>query len=316
MRKRLLIFLAAILSFCISVPAFSQANSKKRMPSLKHVYRQTPAKNTLFIVISKKHQRLYVCSKQGGDTVIVCTYSVCLSKNLGNKQRRGDMKTPESPKGRPFTITQIQDASTWRHNFGDGNGNILAYGHWFLRLLTPGHSGIGIHGSTNNEEKVPGRWSEGCIRLRDVDIEHLKENYAYKGMPVIIQAENEDSLPFKVRPEKKNAAAEIEDSIANDSLKADTAEVYEEVDITEADEGAEKVIQVFENEKEVAVKMDGVYLLVQPMPSSAIMKDQEGNEIVLKKGDILKTTGETENYYRINYNGREGYVPKNLVEIK
>lgn len=203
MRKNLLILLAAILTFGISVPAFSQANSNKRMPSLKHVYCQTPAKNTLFIVISKKYTRLSVYGKQGGDTVLVCTYPVCLSLNKGNKQRRGDMKTPESPKGKPFIITQIQDASTWRHNFGDGRGNILAYGHWFLRLLTPGHSGIGIHGSTNNEDKVPGRRSEGCIRLRDVDIEHLKDNYAYKGMPVIIQAENDEPMPFEVRAKKK-----------------------------------------------------------------------------------------------------------------
>ncbi len=186
MRKNLLILLAAILTFGISVPAFSQAQSKQ----------QRPAKNSLFIVISKKYTRLSVYGKQNGDTVLVRTYPVCLSKNKGNKQRRGDMKTPESPKGKPFKITQIQDASNWRHNFGDGRGNILAYGHWFLRLLTPGHS-------TNNESSVPGRASEGCIRLRDTDIIHLKENYAYVGMPVIIQAENDDPLPFEVRAKKK-----------------------------------------------------------------------------------------------------------------
>lgn len=61
--------------------------------------------------------------------------------------------------------------------------------------------------------------------------------------------------------------------------------------------------------------MDDVYLLVQPMPSSAIVKDQEGNDIVLRKGVILKTIGETEHYYRISHNGREGYVPKDAVEI-
>ena len=36
-------------------------------------------------------------------------------------------------------------------------------------------SGIGIHGSTNNESSVPGRGSEGCIRLRDDDLIQLKE---------------------------------------------------------------------------------------------------------------------------------------------
>ncbi len=155
--------------------------------------------NGSFIVISKKDLNLRVYSK---DSTLLAEYPCCLSKNKGNKQRKGDMRTPESPAGKPFKITQIQDASTWRHDFKDGRGNIKAYGHWFLRLLTPGHSGIGIHGSTNNENSVPGRASEGCIRLRDTDIITLKEKYAYVGMPVIIKGENEGLLPFEARLEQ------------------------------------------------------------------------------------------------------------------
>ena len=94
----------------------------------------------IFIVISKKNLNLRVYSR---DSVLLAQYPACLSKNKGDKQRKGDMKTPESPAGKPFKITAIQDASTWKHDFKDGRGNILAYGHWFLRLETPGHSGIG-----------------------------------------------------------------------------------------------------------------------------------------------------------------------------
>ena len=107
------------------------------------------------------------------------------------------MKTPESTLEKPFTISQIQDASSWTHDFHDGRGAIKAYGHWFLRLVTPGHSGIGIHGSTNNENTVPGRASEGCIRLRDLDIMTLKEKYAYKGMNVVIKSENQGRYLFE-----------------------------------------------------------------------------------------------------------------------
>lgn len=145
-----------------------------------------------FVVVSKLHENLTVFDVQQGDTVQLAQYPACMGKNKGNKQKRGDMKTPESPKGKPFFISQIQDASTWHHDFGDGRGSIKAYGHWFLRLNTPGHSGIGIHGSTNNESTVPGRASEGCIRLRDADIIDLKERFAYVGMPVIVKAEGEE----------------------------------------------------------------------------------------------------------------------------
>lgn len=154
-------------------------------------------KQKCFIVISKLTETLSVYEAKSADTVLVARYPVCMGKNKGNKEKRGDMKTPESPKGKPFFISQIQDASDWHHDFGDGRGSILAYGHWFLRLNTPGHSGIGIHGSTNNEDSVPGRASEGCIRLRDADIIDLKEKYVYEKMPVIIKAEEEGLLSFE-----------------------------------------------------------------------------------------------------------------------
>ena len=161
-----------------------------------------PAKptGTAFIVISKRDLTLTVYDRNAaGDTVMVAQFPCCMGKNKGNKQKRGDMRTPESPKGKPFKITMIQDASTWKHDFHDGRGNIKAYGHWFLRLETPGHKGIGIHGSTNNEKSVPGRASEGCIRLLDKDIITLKKHFAYVGMPVTIQAEDAAPLPWEPR---------------------------------------------------------------------------------------------------------------------
>ena len=139
-----------------------------------------------FILISKPEYRLYVCEVVEGDTVKRVHYPVCVGKALGQKQKKGDMKTPECTAENPFVITEIVDASNWHHDFGDGRGSILSYGHWFMRLKTPGFSGIGIHGSTNNESSVPGRGSEGCIRLRDDDLIQLKESHAFVGMRVVI----------------------------------------------------------------------------------------------------------------------------------
>ena len=144
-----------------------------------------------FIVISKPEYRLYVCEVVDGDTVKRMHYPVCVGQARGQKQKEGDMKTPESSYEHPFVITEIKDSSGWTHDFGDGRGSILSYGHWFMRLKTPGFSGIGIHGSTNNESSVPGRGSEGCIRLRDDDLIQLKEKYAFVGMRVVILPDEE-----------------------------------------------------------------------------------------------------------------------------
>lgn len=190
--KKLLI---AIMAIACLIGA--QAQSKKGTAAKKNVTAAARTSKSAFIVISKKDLNLRVYDVVKGDTVLLQEFPACLSKNKGNKQRKGDMKTPESPKGKPFKISQIQNASSWRHDFKDGRGSIKAYGNWFLRLVTPGHSGIGIHGSTNNEKSVPGRASEGCIRLLDADIITLKEKYAYVGMPVIIKAENEGLYPWE-----------------------------------------------------------------------------------------------------------------------
>ncbi len=199
MKKALSLLMVCVLAMGLSTQATAQkkAAARKTARTTKTTTKSTASKskgNGSFIVISKKDLNLRVYSK---DSTLLAEYPCCLSKNKGDKQRKGDMRTPESPQGKPFKITAIQDASTWRHDFKDGRGNIKAYGHWFLRLLTPGHSGIGIHGSTNNENSVPGRASEGCIRLRDQDIITLKEKYAYVGMPVIIKSETQGLYPWE-----------------------------------------------------------------------------------------------------------------------
>ena len=165
----------------------------------KDIYHGSYDKDKSFIVISKKDLKLTVYAQVNGDTVPVAQFPVCLSLNKGQKEKEGDMRTPESEPGSPFVIDAIKPASDWTHDFGDGRGAILAYGAWFLRLVTPGHHGIGIHGSTNNENSVPGRASEGCIRLRDQDIITLKERYAWVGMPVIIKQEEQGLKSFEIK---------------------------------------------------------------------------------------------------------------------
>lgn len=160
-------------------------------------------KRNCFIVMSKKDYYLYVYEAQGKDTVLIARYDCCFALKKGNKQRPGDMRTPHCTMKTPFSISQIVNASSWHHDFKDGRGNIKAYGDWFLRLVTPGHRGIGIHGSTNNRASVPGRASEGCIRLRDEDIVDLKKNYAFNGMKVVIKAENVDDYPFEIHAMQK-----------------------------------------------------------------------------------------------------------------
>ena len=86
----------------------------------------TPTR-TAFIVISKLNQTLTVYDRNTtGDTVMVAQFPCCMGKNKGNKQRRGDMRTPETPTGKPIKITMIQHAPPCKHELHDGPGNTRA----------------------------------------------------------------------------------------------------------------------------------------------------------------------------------------------
>ena len=176
------------------------------------VYRPQVDKERCFLVISKQEFRLYVYERVGSDTLLAAHYPICYARNEGPKTRTGDMCTPECSLGHPAIVCQIQDASAWQHDFKDGRGSFLAYGPWFMRLdlsKSDCHAGcrrtrsIGIHGSTGNEASVPGRDSEGCIRLRDADLQELKARFVKVGTRVVIKGADQGKLDFEKKAERK-----------------------------------------------------------------------------------------------------------------
>lgn len=141
-----------------------------------------------FIHIHKLSHRLELFEK--GKVSPIRTYSCAVAKNPGDKQRAGDNTTPtswgdviesipeaspETPSSTiPFVVDEIDYATDWTHDFGDGRGEIAgAYGPWFISLNT-GWDGIGIHG-THDPDSIGKNVSEGCIRLHNEDVAELKE---------------------------------------------------------------------------------------------------------------------------------------------
>ena len=134
------------------------------------------------LVIDKGAMRLAVVSPDGS---VEYSYPMACGKNLGDKQESGDMRTPEGT----FSVQSIHNSSWWKHDFRDGKGIIDgAYGPWFIRLNVPGHKGIGIHG-THDSDSMGQRVTEGCIRLRNEDIDEL-HTLVFPGMMVRISQDS------------------------------------------------------------------------------------------------------------------------------
>lgn len=132
----------------------------------------------LFVVIDKTAHRLTVYRGEKE----LRSFPVAVGKNKGDKERKGDMKTPEGA----FEVQQIQNASTWTHDFRDGKGMIPgAYGPYFVRLRTTPWTGIGIHG-THAPESVGTDATEGCIRMYNEEVPTFVEMIAV-GTRVVIK---------------------------------------------------------------------------------------------------------------------------------
>ena len=122
--------------------------------------------NARLILISKQDMKLRLLDYKGKE---LFEAGIACGLNYGNKSERGDMKTPEGV----FSIADIQKTEGVCHDFRDGNGvSEHAYGAYFIRLAVPGHKGIGIHG-THDPQSIGTRVTEGCVRLKNEDLEKL-----------------------------------------------------------------------------------------------------------------------------------------------
>lgn len=172
--------------------------------------------NSSFIAISKEDMMLRLIDYKGRE---IQKFPIACGKNYGNKETKGDLKTPEGL----FYVTEIEETSSWVHDFGDGKGKVPgAYGPFFIRLEVPGQKGIGIHG-TNKPESIGTRDTEGCIRLNNEDLLKLVKQ-THTGMAVFITPSYMDVMKSGKLDSLKLALREHEESI--DASKKPKATSY------------------------------------------------------------------------------------------
>lgn len=170
-----------------------------------------------WIYVDKANFRLYLA--EGAS--VVDSWGVAVGKVPGDKRKGGDNRTPE---GKNFTVQQIQNASSWTHDFKDGKGVVKnAYGPWFIRLKT-GWQGIGIHG-THDPDSIGTLATEGCIRMRNDDLVKLKSQVKV-GMKVVIgpnapsrEEKGTDASPDGARSDRKKPRRPASKSVARKDAK-------------------------------------------------------------------------------------------------
>ena len=193
------------------------------MIGLRGWYKQKLSRinNASFIVISKEDMKLRLIDYKGRELL---KFPIACGKKYGNKEKKGDLKTPEGL----FYISNIEKASNWVHDFGDGKGEISgAYGPFFIRLDVPGHSGIGIHG-THKPESIGTRDTEGCIRLNNDDLLELVKQI-HIGMVVfitpsyldVIKSGKVDSLKLVIKKHEESVSSSRKPNSSSSGMRAE-----------------------------------------------------------------------------------------------
>lgn len=152
---------------------------------LAWLIRMQNIKNSTFILVDKNTMQLSLYNYKGE---LIQQTKVATGKKYGNKTQKGDMRTPEGV----FKITEIENSSAWKHDFKDDSlGEIAgAYGPYFLRLEVPGQKGIGIHG-THDTLSLGSRASEGCIRVKNEELEKLVKKIRLATVVIITPSQND-----------------------------------------------------------------------------------------------------------------------------
>lgn len=164
-----------------------------------------------FVIVDKGKMRVELYDKYGR---ILKSYRCACGKNYGNKRSKGDCRTPEGF----FRAGSVKNSENWHYTDENGKRSEKPgqYGPRFIRLITPGFSSVGIHG-TDAPWSIGGRRSHGCIRIKNENILELAR-FVVKGMPVIVlPGEKDREVNFK--EEHSEMVDVLEDTVNDKSIE-------------------------------------------------------------------------------------------------
>ncbi|MES2429992.1 MAG: L,D-transpeptidase [Bacteroidota bacterium] len=188
-----------LLLICISLFAFVPPTKKKKRSALKNttkvVQKKAPAvkddslENPYYIIVDKSDYELKVYDDEGW----YATYPIVFgSKDLSDKMREGDKKTPDGN----FKVILKKIHQKWGPelllNYPNGE-SIQKFNDRKARgLITPNAkigNGIAIHATRPEEEWTVDNfynWTDGCVSVKYTEMKDLF-SYIPVGTPVSIQ---------------------------------------------------------------------------------------------------------------------------------
>ncbi len=131
------------------------------------------------LIVSKKQQQLYVVSENSDRQMdIVARFRVTTGKAYGDKEKEGDLRTPEGI----YTVVKKLNGNRLPEKYGP-LAFVLDYPNYVDRINRKTGSNIWIHG---RNEKIKDRQTEGCISLENSHILDLAEYIRIRKTNVVV----------------------------------------------------------------------------------------------------------------------------------
>ncbi len=144
------------------------------------------------LVVEKRSQtaRLYRWTSRG--IVLDRTYPVTTGQASGEKQRRGDLRTPDGV----YTVQDLIPGESLPEMYG-AFALPLDYPNAWDRMRGRDGYGIWIHGSDRLTQPFRPRETRGCIVMREEDLLHLAHLVQPQLTPIVVA----EVIPYKPSPE-------------------------------------------------------------------------------------------------------------------
>ncbi|MFO7603543.1 MAG: L,D-transpeptidase family protein, partial [Gammaproteobacteria bacterium] len=135
------------------------------------------------ILVEKATHRLYVYQRQPDHKppVKVYDYYISTGRSVGDKNERGDLRTPEGV----YFVTSWIPNSKLPDKYGVGAFPVNYPNEWDRRLGKTG-DGIWLHGTESRFYSRPPLDSEGCVVLSNIDLDFIQREITPGVTPVII----------------------------------------------------------------------------------------------------------------------------------
>jgi murein L,D-transpeptidase YafK len=185
---------AALSFFSAFLGAAVWAQDASPVLDSKTAWLESPEDGRIFMVMNKNSNQLTVRSFDDRKLVLR-EYHAISGTNQGDKEREGDMKTPE---GIYFIERQV-DKARLRALHGAAAFE-LNYPNPVDKILGRTGSGIWIHG-VDREERLQKRFDTlGCVAVSNKDVLDLSKHLSFRNIPVVIANDESPETPLGVEP--------------------------------------------------------------------------------------------------------------------